>query len=260
MFRVTCAAALLGMAGLSPAGQAPARSSDLRELLLEDMRLPHERSPSGVPEQWNWGRSGRVGMGNQPADFRAFIPWGQIYKVRGSKVPAGVQVEVRRVLACVLPRGAGARWTVLYKGRGVTGHAYVEDYKGDRSRDTLISQLPDGVTRMQFLDGYNLHFWPTAGRVEIDPSNIQGLYVSMQARWVEGTGGSSPPPLMLSAGADYWLNKTAKWDQHKTNNDAAIGRFRMLGPEWRTFTMATVGAEVLDRYPPDCSYGTAGSP
>lgn len=240
-------------------GQNSTQSAELRSLLLSDMRLPHELPPSGIPENWNWGRSGRVGMGNSPGNFHAFIPWGQIYKVREKRVPAGTQVEIRRMLACMLPKRKGAQWMVLYKAEGVTGHAYDEDYKDNRSIDTHISQLSDGVTRMEFLDGYNLHFWPAAGRVDIDPSNIQGLYVSMQARWVEGTGGPVPPPLMLSAGADYWLDKTAKLDQFKTNNDAAIGRFRMLGPDWRTFTASTVGAEVLDRHPPDCLYPENGS-
>jgi len=234
--------------------------AELRGLLLADMQLPHEQPPNGLPENWNFGRSGRVGMGNQPGNFRAFIPWGQIYKVRGQQVPAGTQVEIRHMLACVLPKGAGARWAVLSRAAGVTGRAYVEDYKDDRSQDVPIWQLPGHITKLEFLDGYNLHFWSAGGRVDIDPSNIQGLYVSMQARWVEGTGGSSPPSLMFSAGADYWLSKTAKWDQHKTNNDAAIGRFRMLAADWRTFTAATVGAEILDRYPPDCIYPDQGKP
>lgn len=254
-------ALLLLIGGCTTIPQMPrAPQNELRELLLKDMQLPHEQPPNGLPENWNFGRSGRVGMGNQPGDFRAFIPWGQIYKVRGGQVSPGTQVEIRHMLACVLPKGAGARWTLLSEADGVTGRAYVEDYKDNQSRDTPIWQLPGGVTRMQFLDGYNLHFWSAGGRVDIDPSNIQGLYVLMQARWVEGTGGTSPPPLMFSVGADYWRSKTAKWDQQKANNDAAIGRFRMLGADWRTFTAATVGAEILDRYPPDCTYRVEGKP
>ena len=248
------AGGILSFGGVFAEAQATESSDELRNLLLQDMRAPHELSPSGIPDNWSWSYKGRVGMGNNPGNFRAFIPWGQIYKVLGSHIPEGTQVEIRHMLACVLPKEERPRWRVLYRAEGVEGRAFVEDYKDDQSREVSILQLEAGVTRMPFMDGYNLHFWPAGGRVDIDPSNIQGLYVSMQARWVGGSGGVSQPPLMFSAGADYWLNTTAKWDHYKTNGDVAIGRFRMLGADWRTFTASTVSADVLDRYPPDCVY------
>lgn len=247
------AGGVLSLGGVFTEAHATESSDELRNLLLQDMQVPHEFPPSGVPENWSWSYGGRVGLGNNPGSFRALIPWGQIYKVRGSHIPEGTQVEIRHMLACVLPKEESPRWRVLYRAEGVTGRAFVEDYKDDQSRETSILQM-EGVTRMLFMDGYNLHFWPVGGRIDIDPSNIQGLYVLMQARWVSGAGDASPPPLMFSAGADYWLNKTAEWDHYKTNSDMAIGRFRMLGVDWRTFTASTVGADVLDQYPPDCVY------
>jgi hypothetical protein len=55
---------------------------------------------------------------------------------------------------------------------------------------------------------------------------------------------------VLSVGADYWLNTTAKWDNLKTNNDAAIGRFKRVRPCWRSFTMTTLSGPELDANPP----------
>ncbi len=55
---------------------------------------------------------------------------------------------------------------------------------------------------------------------------------------------------LLDVGADYWQSLTAQWDNWETNGDAAIGRFKYVGSEWRAFNMTTLSGEELQANPP----------
>jgi hypothetical protein len=70
------------------------------------------------------------------------------------------------------------------------------------------------------VEGYNFHFWPAEGRVAMDLTDIQGVWVSIDARLIPDTGAYDDhcaANFMLSAGADYWKSLTAEWDNFKTN-------------------------------------------
>jgi hypothetical protein len=55
---------------------------------------------------------------------------------------------------------------------------------------------------------------------------------------------------VLSAGADYWLSKHATWTSHgHTVRDVGIGRFKLVEPGWRLYTMTSASAALLRRYP-----------
>jgi hypothetical protein len=56
--------------------------------------------------------------------------------------------------------------------------------------------------------------------------------------------------LVLDAGADYWLSKTAPWTLNgMTVRDAGIGRFKLVTSKWRLYTMSSVSANLLRRDP-----------
>ncbi len=246
---------LLLISGLALVSSASAASTEqLQELLATSVELPHDEAPSGVPENWTWGKAGRVNLGNDPGTFRSFIIWGQIYKAAGAKIPIDTKVQIRNLVACSLSKKEPGHWRPIQKSSGVTGKAYVEDFKDDHKVETEVNQLSDGSTAMQFKEGYNLHFFPLQGRVSIDPTDIAGIYVVMEARIIPVPARKILPNLLISAGADYWLNNSAKWDHFKTNNDAVIGRFRRLSESWQLFAASTIGASALKKHPPDCTY------
>jgi hypothetical protein len=92
-------------------------------------------------------------------------------------------------------------------------------------------------------DGFNFHFWSSADRGTIDPNDIAGVFTSVQARLIVGNSTLSDDRdrarYLLSTGADYWLNKTAQWDNFKTNGDVGISRFKYVTKDWQTFNMIT---------------------
>ena len=52
---------------------------------------------------------------------------------------------------------------------------------------------------------------------------------------------------VMDAAADYWIANNAKWNQSNNNGDAAIGRLKLLTPQWRTFYMTTANPADLRR-------------
>ena len=46
------------------------------ETMADDMTLPHEAAPHGVPASFDWALGPRLGMGKEPGEFRALTAWG----------------------------------------------------------------------------------------------------------------------------------------------------------------------------------------
>jgi hypothetical protein len=224
-------------------------------LIADDMRLPHEGRPSGLPESYDWSAGPRIGYGNEPpADFSAFIAWGQVYEDAEGNPASNTRVELRDMEAYYLSASSG-RWYLLQFDRLVDGAAYVEDFVDNVSIPADIRAESGGTISIRAGDGYNFHFWPQSTRVSIDTSDIAGIFSTVQARLI-----TEDPALpddraqaryLLSVGADYWRDLAAEWQSDWTTvGDAAIGRFRYVTPEWGSFNMTTVSADVLCANPP----------
>ena len=223
------------------------------ERIADDMRLPHEGQPHGVPLSYDWAESPRIGMGNDSEGFQAFTAWGQVYEDAAGNPATNTRVQLRNIRAFILSKRDG-RWHEVQRDLTVDGAAYREDFAGDASRPADIRVEPDGGISVTAGDGFNFHFWPTTGRASLDPSDIAGVVTSVDARLV--VDDSALPDdrrqarYLLSVGADYWLDLTAEWDNFRTNGDVAIGRFRYVQREWQSFNMTTLSLEELERSPP----------
>jgi len=231
----------------------PMASGPLNSLrtLLEDMKLPHEAKLSGVPDSYNWAARPRVGMGLQPGRFRAFIPWGQVYLERGTLPAANTRVQLRGLRAYLLSKRTG-EWSLVSSGE-VEGAAYREDFAQDANKPADVRPEPEGGVSVRLERGFNFHFWTKAGRVEIHPEDLDGVFVTVQARLVLADP-SKPDDrdrarYLLGVGADYWLARDSKWDNFKTNGDVAIGRMKRVTKQWRAFNMA-VPLDAVRRTPP----------
>jgi hypothetical protein len=236
-----------------PAGCESARDS--AAAIAQDMALPGEEHPEGVPHNNGWGDKPRLGLGNAPGGFSAIQSWGQLYLAENAPSPQGAAVELKDLHVWLLDR-VDHRWRLIQSSADVDGAAYREDFAGDQHVAARTYRAADGGTVATMTPGMNYHFWTTDGRKAIDPSRVGGLVVTLKARLVPDPAADPPDPrwtradLVLSVGADYWLNTTAKWDNLKTNNDAAIGRFKRVRPCWRSFTMTTLSGPELDANPP----------
>lgn len=238
-------------------GDEPLNDAAEREWLRAiqaDMSAPGDAWPHGVPASFGWGGSGRIGWGNQPpSDWTAIIPWGQVYVSADQPgIPANTRVQLRNLYVWIYSK-ARNRWEKRGGSLSVEGAHYVEDFGGDVSQPaTSLRQEADGGISVTMIPAHNFHFWSTDYRQTMNPVDIGAVIVSCEARLV-----LHDPRLpddretafwMLSVGADYWKDKTAAWDNFKTNGDVAIGRFRKLTPEWQTVYMHTATESQIKAY------------
>ncbi len=223
------------------------------ETIINDMQLPHEGKPHGVPESHNWALGPRIGMGNDPQSFKAMTAWGQLYEDAGGNPARNTRVQIRNIRAYVLSRADG-QWHLLQNSSIVEGAAYREDFAYDSNIPADIRPEPDGGISATAGGGYNFHFWPPASRAVIDPQDTAGIFVTFQARLVVDDPNQpddrAQARYLLGAGGDYWLSQKAVWFFWKTNNDIAIGRFKYVTMDWQAFNMITLSAAEIRRDPP----------
>lgn len=230
--------------------------SPVVDTLINDMSLPHEARPSGVPDGVGWELKPRVGMANRvPEGWNAATMWGQIYAARGGSPAVNVRVEVRNPVLLYLSRRDG-KWHDLQRQPGVDGAAFREDFVGNENRPPDLRRAKDGSVSVKMETGRNFHFWPAGtGRATIDPADITAMASAFQARIVRGErtlpDDRAKARLLASCGGDYWRSLDAGWKADYSNNgDWAIGRFRFLTPQWQVFTATTLNAAGLRQNPP----------
>ena len=226
------------------------------ETVIADMTEPHEGYARGVNydggEAWSWVYHPRIGYGNTPPDgWNAFIPWGQVYADTSGITTANVRFELRNLQGGYLSK-ADHQWHQWSGPDPIIGANYAEDFADDENIEADIRPIEGGISST-IVDGYNFHFFHE-NRVEIDPTDIAGVWTFFEGRVVQadpnGPDNRREAHLLASVGGDYWLSKSAAWDQWTTNGDVGIGRFKYLTPEWRAFNMHTLTAEQIQRHPP----------
>ncbi|MGF1661490.1 MAG: hypothetical protein ACFCVG_03300 [Kineosporiaceae bacterium] len=237
--------------GDAASSDAPSGEAALVDLLVDDMTLPHEGRPHGVPEESGWATGPRIGMGNDPGTWLATTAWGQAYEEAEGNPAVNSAVTISALTLLVL-REDGT-WEVLQDTDAVTGAYYVEDFVDDVSKSGDQQVAPDGSVSVVPGDGFNYHFWPPE-RAEIGAGGIAGLVVAARARLTlldpEGVDDRGEARLLLGVGGDYWEDLDAEWDNFRTNGDFAIGRFRYVTAEDQLFTATTMTAEQLEANPP----------
>lgn len=230
------------------------RTINSLQTITDDMTLPHEGQPMGVPANYGWVHGPVMGLGNHPpATWHAITAWGQLY-VSAQGNPAGnTRVQIRRMQTYILSKRDG-RWHRVQSSEGMDGGAYREDFRDNINRKPDLKRLPDGSVSVTAGDGYNFHFWPTDGRATIDPHDIAGVFVTVEARLIVGDphkpDDRSRARYLLSVGADYWVNRHAVWNHFKTNDAVAMGRFKYVTDRWQAFNCTTLTASELRRNPP----------
>lgn len=242
-----------------PSTSSTVTSSNLPAYLQEiinDMKLPHEGNPHGVPSSYNWARSPRVGMGiNMPEGWNAATAWGQVYEAAEGNPATNTRVQLRNMRMYYFSKSQ-QKWITLQSTTSVSGGAYTENFAGNANRpaDTRNESGNGGGISVTAGDGYNYHFWPTGQRVTLDRNDIAAIYSTCQARLI--VGDKSKPDdrdsarYLLSVGGDYWYNTSIGWAEFKTNGDWAIGRFKYVKKEWRSFSGWAGDESILRKNPP----------
>lgn len=221
--------------------------------IKNDMTLPHEGVLNGLPTTFDWSKNPRMGWGNNPpSDWFAMIPWGQVYRDTFPITTSNTRIQIKHLQAWYLDNDYN--WVQWAGTSDIYGRHYYENYQDDFNITAQIRNENTGGISIAFLDGYNFHFWAADGRVTMNPNNIKGVWISVEARLIlddsDGVDDRNQANFMLGVGGDYWRNLTASWDNFQSSGDIAIGRMKYLSNEWQAFNMHTLTSEQLDLYPP----------
>jgi hypothetical protein len=224
------------------------------QTVIDDMKLPHEGKPHGVPKHWDWANGPKKGLGNNPGRFRAMIATGKVYEDIWGNPAKNTRVQIRNLEAYYLSR-KDATWHLLQQSSTVDGKAFREDFKDDYSRPADIRREPSGGISVKAGGGFNFHFWSPNGRTLIDPTDINGIFVTVQARLIVDQKNLPDDRhlarYLLSVGGDYWINKTARWaGTGVNNNDISLGRFKYVTIDWKAFNMSTLNEYEIRQNPP----------
>lgn len=209
--------------------------------IQRDGALPHERAPRGVPRGFDWARGPRVGAGNTPGAFRAATGWGQAYSGGDADGLVVLQLRDMQVFVCA---GTPHRWWLVQRGP-IEGRQFRADFAGNTSVAAARFEPRDDATTVAFAAGSAFHFWPAMGRFELPEGPLCGVLVLLQARLDPDRADGSA--VLVGLGADYWRDRHARWDQYRTNRDIAIGRLRLLTPQWRWIGLSTASDDDLER-------------
>ncbi len=238
--------------GIGSSAASSATPPNSIQTLIDDMTLPHQGRPAGVPDYYDWATSPRMGYGNEPPSFTAMTAWGQLYEDAQGNPAQNTRVQLGMVRSYLLSQATG-EWTLVQEAPA-EGAAYTNDYQGNVNRPADIRDDEADTISVKAGQGYNFHFWPRSGRATLDPSDVAGVFTTVQARLVVDDptlpDDRSAARYLLGMGGDYWLDADAEWDEFQTNGDIAIGRFKYVTSEWQAFNMTTLDAQQLRRNPP----------
>jgi hypothetical protein len=217
-----------------------------KELLQfnDDFRRPHEAVPAGVPGGYDWYSKPKRGSWNSvPPNHIALTGWGQAFWARGTTSPeAHLLLKNHMTLLCL----GNGKW-VLAQSSAPVGADFRADFVGNlATRAKSPGNLEADATAVEVIPGRAYHFWPKTARADVPKEALCGMLVLVQARAEPISEGSyTRPNLLLGLGADYWLNKTAAWDNYKTNRDVAIGRLKLVTKSWAWYGLSTASDSDL---------------
>jgi hypothetical protein len=246
---VICCAALSGPTG---AGTHAFVGPTLRTLhgFNLDWNLLHEGQPSGVPTSYDWARKGRVTTGNQPpSGFSAITGWGQAFWLDGAGDPmTKVEIRQHQTYACLEPE---RRWVLLQSGP-IAGAAFRTDFAKNVAKPPPLFEHDRDHATVAFAPDSAFHFWPKAGRAKLPDARLCGLLVLAEARAAQAgqrdaRDDTARTGVLIGLGADYWLDRKARWDNFKTNKDVAVGRLRALTWDWQWYGLSTAPDPDLTR-------------
>ncbi|MGL4608079.1 MAG: carbohydrate-binding domain-containing protein [Trueperaceae bacterium] len=219
------------------------------QTIIDDVTLPHDAKPLGVPEDYSWAQGPVIDEGKDYSSFKAFTAWGQLYEPTTGNPAVNTRVQLKNIKTYFLSKSDNT-WYLLQSTADVDGAAYVEDFSNDESIPADIRTESEGVS-VTAGDGYNFHFWPSNGRAEIDPNNIAGWFTTVQARLIVDDQNlpddRAQAKFIMGMAGDYWISLDASWESDwSANSGIGVGRFKYLTADWQAFNFATFFQGDLD--------------
>ena len=210
-------------------------------------------TPHGVPPSFGWAHAPVMVMGNDAKGWKAITAWGAIYEDAKGNPATNTRVNIRDMQTYFLQKSTG-KWLLLQHTTSPMGAAYHEDFSGDINKPADIRHEPDGTISVTAGGGFNFHFYPVT-RATIDPSDIGGIVVVVVARLIVADPAKpddrSSARYLCMGGADYYPAMEGGWPGDASYNPGvALGKFKYVRSEWRSFAMTTLSLSQITSNPP----------
>lgn len=210
--------------------------------VVQDMSLPSEAIPHGAEidgKPFQWALHPRSNLGSNPASQWKFLtPTGMIYNVDPSPTEdTRVQIKNLRMYALKAP---AMQWCLLQFVPNPVGHNYKENFVNDQWISAQSKPISKGI-EFSPKPYWNFHFF-SKERVPRPEFATYGIFVAYEVR----QNGEAKSGLVASASADYWVSAGNTRSRVGVNNqDAAIGRFKLVGRNWRNISMNTILPPIM---------------
>jgi hypothetical protein len=232
------------------------------DTIVSDMRLKNDAVLRGYENRtvgWYVG-PGNVALGNDPrmtnapdwfkqaypsyidgTYMRALLPWLVIFDGVNNEA-TNTRVHIRGMRAWILSRSTG-EWRSLGLSPGVSGYNTGKSslVGGSASEDKRTNA--DGSVEIKPPSDTSLawHGWWNNGRVVIDPTDIQALLFTLQARLTVDNPGITDDrarsQYLVQVGADYYRDQNWSWTVPAPG--VGTSRSKLVKNEWQAFSLFT---------------------
>lgn len=206
---------------------------------VQQMQLPHEATPNGVPGGYDWAEAPVIQNATPPANFSAMTGWGQIQAAAGLNVAAvAATVQLRNFRTYFL--NSSGQLILGQNDGSLGGSLMLPTFANNTSFATQMTNS-GGVTTVGLDPTKAFQFWPS-NRAPI-PAGTQGMVCTVEAQLVAPTSKSPSDydtSYILALGSDWWESMTAVWDNYITSAGVGTGRFVYLTTDWQGFTFTSI--------------------
>jgi hypothetical protein len=234
------------------------------------MKLMNDVELAGVSSNNGWAHGpGHVMLGNEPrgtntpswwnvynsyyksdAYWNALIPWIVIFDGVGNAA-SNTRVQVRNMKIYMKSKSSGS-WVLLQTSVGVKGELYPKSLQGSDVSTPNSRTEPDGSTSI-LPPGGNLAFHGWGGFSEIDGSDIEAIFMTLQARLVKddeaGADDRASAKYLIHVGGDYYPDTSTRvTDLAPAYYFPGIGvsRAKLVTNDWQAFNFSTIDVGVED--------------
>jgi hypothetical protein len=234
---------------VSSSGTGGGPNTGLTAQIYDDMADGDEGYPQGAPAGW-YGPS--IGEGDDISPNTAAVFWGALFVGPNGNPATNTLVNIRNCSFYWLSASTG-RWTATtLTASQISSDFYSENYSIDYMTSVPTRIESDGSVSMSTTAGKVAHFYGPYPRVPINPNDLAGVVVLMEARLIlenaNGPDDRSSASYLLMSGADPYPATTGNGIEK--NSNIVAGRLKFVTTNWRSFCATTMTLAQLTNNPP----------
>lgn len=237
----------------------PAYSASFADIIIDDMKLPNEGKPHGVPG-YDWEtHSVNAESTTFPNGFGAIQGWGDLYVDINGNPATNTRVAIRNFQTWWLSKSTNTWIRAQYEEKSMGGAAFEESYNG--AKDGEIKMIDEYPT-ITAGGGYNFHFWHTEDGWNIpSPGDYKAIVTAFEAKLVKdnpsGTDDRAQAKFLVKSAVDTYVAQNNHGSDGKLPN-FGIGRTKYATTEWKLFTHNSISLydeSVIRNNPPPIVVG-----